>query len=253
MLATPADGKSLAAIERAMNRAIPTVELDQVRILKPEEVEGVLPAAEETFAEGADAQAADSGPQQNADQADQDGGKSKSGKRRRRGGRSKSKKQTETEQPQSADAPSAKAGEQLEAAPESVAAAANDDTRTGDSLAADKTDQPADARQVRDDQTGGKSKGRSRSKRGGKKAKQADKPAAANGDQPQAGAPGDAEPQSQPAAARTPHDGKSGGQKAGKDKRGERIDQASNGKQSKPFGDHTPAFLLKPVPQRATA
>lgn len=253
MLATPADGKSLAAIERAMNRAIPTVELDQVRILKPEEVEGVLPAAEEKFAESADAHAADSGPQQNADQADQDGGKSKGGKRRRRGGRSKSKKQTETEQPQTADAQSANAGEQPDAAPESGAPAANDDAQTGDSQAADKTDQPADAQQASDDQTGGKSKGRSRSKRGGKKAKQADKPAAANGDQPHSGAQGDTEPQSQPAAARAQHDEKSGGQKGGKDKRGERIDQASNGKQSKPFGDHTPAFLLKPVPQRATA
>jgi len=29
--------------------------------------------------------------------------------------------------------------------------------------------------------------------------------------------------------------------------------QASNGRQSKPFGDHTPAFLLRPVPDSATA
>ena len=70
MLATPADGKSLAAIERAMNRAIPTVELDSVRILKPEEVEGELPAAEEKFGETADAQAAESAGEQTAQQED---------------------------------------------------------------------------------------------------------------------------------------------------------------------------------------
>ena len=103
MLATPADGKSLAAIERAMNRAIPTVELESVRILKPQEVEGELPAAEEKFGDGGAAtQPAEASGEPDAQQAEADGGKSKSSKRRRRGGRSKSKKPAEADQPQQA-------------------------------------------------------------------------------------------------------------------------------------------------------
>ena len=280
MLATPADGKSLAAIERAMNRAIPTVELDSIRILKPEEVEGELPAAEEKFgdtaASQADGQAAETSGQpdgqQDDQQAEQDGGKPKSGKRRRRGGRSKAKKSADAEQSQApSEAPShaepaQPAGEdaQAGASAQTHAAAANDDFEEAAADAGETADQQAGVQQTDSESGGsesggsesggGKSKGRSRSKRGGKKAKQTDK-AAANGDQPQDEA--DSQP-SQPAAAAAASgdkggNDKSGGQKGGKDKRGERVDQASNGKQSKPFGDHTPAFLLKPVPQRATA
>ncbi|MBK1669164.1 hypothetical protein CKO28_14095 [Rhodovibrio sodomensis] len=281
MLATPADGKSLAAIERAMNRSIPTVELDSVRILKPEEVEGQLPAAEEKFGETPDAQTADAQPAdaqpadaqgaQDSQPAEADDGKAKSGKRRRRGGRSKAKKTGDAdEQPQTAGTQPAAQGNADDSAPEDQPAVANDDAQAADADAG----QPAE-QQNTGEQSGGKSKSRSRSKRGGKKTKQTDKPAAAaNGDQPQPDAQADARPdEGQQAAARaqagdTGGDQKSGTQKSGaqkgdsqkgaqpkgeRDKRGERVDQASNGKQSKPFGDHTPAFLLKPVPQRATA
>ena len=267
MLATPADGKSLAAIERAMNRAIPTVELDSIRILKPEEVEGELPAAEEKFGEiadgPADSPAAETSTQpdgqQDAQSAEQDGGKSKSGKRRRRGGRSKAKKSVDAEPHQVADAQPAGDDAQADTAARPDTAAANDDAQDVKADAGKTADPEAGKQEAGEQESGsesggGKSKGRSRSKRGGKKAKQTDK-AAANGDQPQDEA--DSQP-SQPAAAAAASgdkggNDKSGGQKGGKDKRGERVDQASNGKQSKPFGDHTPAFLLKPVPQRATA
>jgi len=37
------------------------------------------------------------------------------------------------------------------------------------------------------------------------------------------------------------------------DGKGDGKKQVSNGRQSKPFGDHTPAFLLRPVPESATA
>ena len=303
MLATPADGKSLAAIERAMNRAIPTVELDSVRILKPQEVEGELPAAEEKFGDGgAAAQPAAASGEPDAQQAEADGGKSKSGKRRRRGGRSKSKKPAEADQPQQAaenQAPETQAPEieapETEApeteAPETLApqaktadrvdgddssaqpATANDaggatavdpaDAQAGESsdaqpaAGAQTSGEQTSGEQTSSEQAGGKSKGRSRNRRGGKKAKQSDKPAATGGDQPQtddqpAVARGEGA-QPQPAQARAQNTEQSGSQKGAKDKRGERVDQASNGKQSKPFGDHTPAFLLKPVPQRATA
>jgi superfamily II DNA/RNA helicase len=273
MLATPADGKSLAAIERAMNRAIPTVELGSVRILKPEEVEGDLPTAEEKFGEiadgPADSQVSEASGQpdgqpdaQSAEQ--QDGGKSKSGKRRRRGGRSKAKKSADVEPQQTAEARPADDDAQTDTAAPTATAAANDDAQDVNADAGKTADREAGKQEAGEQETGGewggsesgggRSKGRSRSKRGGKKAKQADKPA--NNDQPQAET--DDSRQDQPAAASASSgdkggNGKSGGQKGGKDKRGERVDQASNGKQSKPFGDHTPAFLLKPVPQRATA
>jgi superfamily II DNA/RNA helicase len=256
MLATPADGKSLAAIERAMNRAIPTVALDSVRILRPEEVEGELPAAEEKHASAAASQPEDTSSE-TAGQGE--AGKTKGAKRRRRGGRSKARKTSESEPAQQAggsadgERPAEAAAVSAEpAAPEAAVAtaqqpaAANDDGRSaGASAAADQPDA---------DQAAGKGKSRSRSKRGGKKAKQADKPAAANGDVPPAEAPvAEAARGSDKPAAWAKASDKAGQPKGGKDKRGERNDQASNGKQSKPFGDHTPAFLLKPVPQRATA
>ncbi|MBK1695734.1 DEAD/DEAH box helicase [Rhodovibrio salinarum] len=247
MLATPADGKSLAAIERAMKRAIPTVDVPQVRILKPEEVEGELPVPEETSADSSESPAAEA--DQNAGQQDggqqQDSGKSKNGKRRRRGGRSKSRKTADQAAPQDAEAqPSTAETDSAQGDPESPAqpAAANDDAQPETVESADTQQSPEAA-----PADGGKSKGRSRSKRGGRKTKQADKPVAANADAPES--TGEAQ---QTAPAKT--DDKNGQQKGGgKDKRGERTDQASNGRQSKPFGDHTPAFLLKPVPQRATA
>jgi superfamily II DNA/RNA helicase len=266
MLATPADGKSLAAIERAMNRAIPTVELDSVRILKPEDVEGELPAPEEKFDTGADAagQAAEAGESAQTatgqDAAEADSGKTNGGKRRRRGGRSKARKSGDQDQPaetQASEAQPAEAVSEQKSAETSEADAAT---------AVDDAGQP----QAQDEGSGGaKAKGRSRSKRGGRKTKDkaSEKQADKHGEKAEAEqAAGDtdqqAEPQPVAARAATGDKGageksgggqKGGGKNAGKDKRGERVDQASNGKQSKPFGDHTPAFLLKPVPQRATA
>ena len=269
MLATPADGKSLAAIERAMGRTIPTVDLGSVRILKPEEVEGELPAPEETFGDGAAAQsepvsghaAGDSHTDTaNTDTANTGTAKSTSGKRRRRGTRGKAKAPADADQRQSGAGPeAADGGESAEndSGVPAAALAANDDTQaTGADAATDDGEQAAADHGSRDggaaDQAGGKGKSRSRSKRGGRKAKRAEKAVAANGDQPQADAAPDTPPAHSPTAPGAVGD-QSGRQKSGQDKHGERTDQTANGKQSKPFGDHTPAFLLKPVPQRATA
>jgi superfamily II DNA/RNA helicase len=264
MLATPADGRSLANIEKTMNKAIPAVNLDDVRILKPEQVEGELKVAEDGTAKAPLDQDHTAAPaEQPAEQAaESEAGDAKAkgsgGKRRRRGGKGKGRKADQPAEAETADAAPAEAQTPAEAANANVAPepAEAEAEASGDTAA-----------QAADDGGSGGGKSRGRNRRGGKKSgnkKPAEAQAAQNDEapQPQAAAR-KAEAQDSPNKDSSNKDssnkdswakdsgGKGGGRS--KDKRGERVDQASNGKQSKPFGDHTPAFLLKPVPQRATA
>jgi superfamily II DNA/RNA helicase len=252
MLATPADGKALANIEKTMNKAIPAVALDKVRILKPEEVEGeYAPNAVVEAPTGAAAPAA--GGEDTAAQADPSGdGKAASkGARRRRGGRGK--RRSNDNQPAAAnqDAP-ADAQAQHQAA----------DRASSDRQDADRQDpDPGDA----DRQTAGHQSGETAGPEPAATAAQAsgsgrlNKAAAETARQARDGS-GQAAPRKRSGEAKA--SGKSGasasdkGQSKSKNRnkgKGEASDQASNGRQSKPFGDHTPAFLLKPVPQSATA
>jgi superfamily II DNA/RNA helicase len=219
MLATPADGKALANIEKTMNKPIPAVALEKVRILKPEEVEGEYApkgVVEAPAGDTAEAAPIDSDTGQSEAAPSGDGKSGAKGSRRKRGGRSK--RRSNDNQPTAAnqDAPADGAA---------AAAEVQDDTAETASATTSRLNKAAaeTARRARDDS----SKGGRKRKSG--EAKSADK------------AP-------DKAAESAPGKGKSRGK--GK---GEATDQTSNGRQSKPFGDHTPAFLLKPVPQSATA
>ncbi len=226
MLATPADSKSLAGIEKLIGGAIPPVDVDSVRILPPEKVEG------EVIAEVA----LDSLKIPVDDDSTEAGGDS-GGKRRRRGSRRGKKSE-----------PAANGN----AAPEAtIAHEAAQESETLDSATADT--------EVSQHDTGADD--------------------SASQPEPAAALAQDSEPAPQDEAVQDEavQDGAQDRQKAANDQgargksqprrsdnsRGRSNDrdknmspekrQSPNGYQSKPFGDHTPAFMLRRVPVSASA
>lgn len=187
-IATPADGKYLAAIESMLGKNLPPVQLEPVRSLPREDVQA------ETQAE--------TGVERKDDGSRDDGAKARRQSGRRRAG---ARKQSEEVTAEGAAAPNAASENTApeNAAPENAASemevpsAANDDADGAD------TGRHAEAEPQK-----------AKNSRRGKAAR-----------------------------------GKAERQNAGPPER----QQTSNGYKSKPFGDHTPAFLLRRTPLSASA
>jgi superfamily II DNA/RNA helicase len=220
MLATPADSKSLAAIEKLIGGAIPPVDVDSVRILPPEKVEG------EVIAEVA----LDKLKIAAEDETTESGGES-SGKRRRRGARRGKKSDTpananvapesgvasEVSQPEPQQ-PEPQQPEVQELAPqETEAVQPVAEPEIAAASAQDNEPAQADAKQASDRQKAANDHGG----RGKPQSRKSDNSRERNNDRDKNMTP---------------------------EKR-----QAPNGYQSKPFGDHTPAFMLRRVPVSASA
>ncbi|SDF69111.1 Superfamily II DNA and RNA helicase [Limimonas halophila] len=295
MLATPADAKTLATIEKTLGGEIPPVELADVRVLGRDEVEGPIQS------DGAKTKDADAGKQK-------DGGKSSKRRRSRRRKQQPETAEADTQQtgepeaaataqtdgagePAPAEAASVEASQPADTAGEQRAAAAARDAAPAAAEANAETDTAAQADGEDKAKAGSRSrrtrggrrrrtKGRQQQADGGDTAEAAAQPVEADSEPAQAanGQPedGDAQPAEREAKAQDKPDttqdkpdkaakGKGKGGKTAKSapqqpgstlperQRESKVgEQVPNGRKSKPFGDHTPAFLLKPVPESAT-
>jgi len=274
-LATPADAKMLASIEKTLGGEIPSEELENIRVLARDEVEGAVEGEPATAAPAETSAAADKGATAN------DSGK---GSKRRRGRRRK-------QQPEPAQAEAAGSGETqptagqqtsgadespAEPTPAASAVQAAPETEPSNQEAEASTDAANGTADAESASTGegdetAKQSNRSRRTRGGRrrrtKGRHQQAPAAKTADGPESGEQSQPEPTETTAAAAegnaaaparaatgpSPQEQPAPGSTLPERSRESKVgEQVPNGRKSKPFGDHTPAFLLKPVPESAT-